>query len=120
MLSKLPPRERQIVDILYERGPVAVADICDALGFLNSHKVFGELRGSRWASIRSSGRAPASVATSMVTATATRRWRSSGSSIAVALTNRSVDTMALPRSSSTSMPFLIDGTYRNDSPSVRA
>ena len=30
-LSKLPPRERQIVDILYERGPVAVADICDAL-----------------------------------------------------------------------------------------
>jgi predicted transcriptional regulator len=31
MLSKLPPRERQIVDILYERGPVAVADICDAL-----------------------------------------------------------------------------------------
>src|SRR5207248_5467560 len=31
MLSKLPPRERQVVDILYERGPVAVADICDAL-----------------------------------------------------------------------------------------
>ena len=31
MLSKLPPRERQIVDILYERGPVLVADICDAL-----------------------------------------------------------------------------------------
>src|SRR3954451_10322308 len=31
MLSKLPPRERQIVDILYERGPLAVADICDAL-----------------------------------------------------------------------------------------
>jgi predicted transcriptional regulator len=31
MLSKLPPRERQIVDILYERGPVAVADICEAL-----------------------------------------------------------------------------------------
>jgi predicted transcriptional regulator len=31
MLSKLPPRERQIVDILYERGPVAVSDICDAL-----------------------------------------------------------------------------------------
>ncbi|HEX6071574.1 MAG TPA: BlaI/MecI/CopY family transcriptional regulator [Sphingomicrobium sp.] len=31
MLSKLPPRERQIVDILYERGPVAVAEICDAL-----------------------------------------------------------------------------------------
>jgi predicted transcriptional regulator len=31
MLSKLPPRERQIVDVLYERGPVAVADICDAL-----------------------------------------------------------------------------------------
>jgi predicted transcriptional regulator len=31
MLSKLPPRERQIVDILYERGPIAVADICDAL-----------------------------------------------------------------------------------------
>jgi predicted transcriptional regulator len=31
MLSKLPPRERQIVDILYERGPVAVAEICDVL-----------------------------------------------------------------------------------------
>ena len=31
MLSKLPPRERQIVDILYERGPLAVSDICDAL-----------------------------------------------------------------------------------------
>ena len=31
MLSKLPPRERQIVDILYERGPSLVADICDAL-----------------------------------------------------------------------------------------
>ena len=31
MLSNLPPRERQIVDILYERGPLLVADICDAL-----------------------------------------------------------------------------------------
>jgi len=31
MLSKLPPRERQIVDILYERGPLAVADICETL-----------------------------------------------------------------------------------------
>jgi predicted transcriptional regulator len=31
MLGKLPPRERQIVDILYERGALAVADICDAL-----------------------------------------------------------------------------------------
>ena len=31
MLSKLPPRERQIVDILYERGPLLVADICAAL-----------------------------------------------------------------------------------------
>src|SRR3954451_3449171 len=31
MLSKLPPRERQIVDILYERGSLLVADICDAL-----------------------------------------------------------------------------------------
>src|SRR5256885_9948064 len=31
MLNKLPPRERQIVDILYERGPLAVAEICDAL-----------------------------------------------------------------------------------------
>ena len=31
MLSKLPPRERQIVDILYERGAMAVADICEAL-----------------------------------------------------------------------------------------
>ena len=31
MLSKLPPRERQIVDVLYERGPLAVAEICDTL-----------------------------------------------------------------------------------------
>src|SRR5919202_600690 len=31
MLSKLPPRERQIVDILYERGPLLVADICETL-----------------------------------------------------------------------------------------
>ena len=31
MLSKLPPRERQIVDILYERGDLPVTDICDAL-----------------------------------------------------------------------------------------
>lgn len=31
MLSKLPPREREIVDLLFERGPMAVADICDAL-----------------------------------------------------------------------------------------
>ena len=31
MLSKLPPRERQIVDILYERGPLIVAQISDAL-----------------------------------------------------------------------------------------
>jgi predicted transcriptional regulator len=31
MLSKLPPREKQIVDILYERGALAVADICEAL-----------------------------------------------------------------------------------------
>jgi predicted transcriptional regulator len=31
MLSKIPPRERQIVDILYERGPLAVSEVCDAL-----------------------------------------------------------------------------------------
>lgn len=31
MLSKLPPRERQIVDILYERGALAVSDICEVL-----------------------------------------------------------------------------------------
>ena len=31
MLSKLPPRERQIVDILYERGALPVADIAEAL-----------------------------------------------------------------------------------------
>jgi predicted transcriptional regulator len=36
MLSKLPPRERQIVDILYERGAMAVSDICDALPVLLS------------------------------------------------------------------------------------
>jgi predicted transcriptional regulator len=31
VLSKLPPRERQIVDILYQRGPLAVAEVCDTL-----------------------------------------------------------------------------------------
>ena len=31
MLNKLPPREREIVDLLYQRGDLAVADICDAL-----------------------------------------------------------------------------------------
>ena len=31
MLSKLPPRERQVVDVLYERGAMAVSEICDAL-----------------------------------------------------------------------------------------
>ena len=31
MLSSLPPRERQIVDILYEKGASTVADICQAL-----------------------------------------------------------------------------------------
>ena len=31
MLSSLPPRERQLVDILYRRGPSVVTEICDAL-----------------------------------------------------------------------------------------
>jgi len=31
MLSKLPPRERQIVDILYERGSCTVNEVIDAL-----------------------------------------------------------------------------------------
>jgi predicted transcriptional regulator len=31
MLSKLPPRERQIVDILYQNGSLSVAEICDVL-----------------------------------------------------------------------------------------
>jgi BlaI family transcriptional regulator, penicillinase repressor len=31
MLSKLPPRERQIVDILYQRGPLLVTEVCEAL-----------------------------------------------------------------------------------------
>ncbi len=31
MLNKLPPRERQIVDILYRCGEYTVAEICDAL-----------------------------------------------------------------------------------------
>ena len=31
MLSNLPPRERQIVDILYERGPSSVGEIGEAL-----------------------------------------------------------------------------------------
>ena len=31
MLNKLPPRERQIVDILYERGSCTVNEVIDAL-----------------------------------------------------------------------------------------
>jgi predicted transcriptional regulator len=31
MLNKLPPRERQIVDLLFERGDMAVAELCEAL-----------------------------------------------------------------------------------------
>ena len=37
MLSTLPPRERQIVDILYEQGPSVVGEILDAL----NHEVTG-------------------------------------------------------------------------------
>lgn len=31
MLNKLPPRERQIVDLLFERGQMTAADVCDTL-----------------------------------------------------------------------------------------
>ena len=31
MLSKLPPRERQIVDILFESGPLTSGEVCDHL-----------------------------------------------------------------------------------------
>ena len=31
MLTSLPPREREIVDILYERGASTVTEIADAL-----------------------------------------------------------------------------------------
>lgn len=31
MLSQLPPRERQIVDLLYQQGSRTVSDICEAL-----------------------------------------------------------------------------------------
>lgn len=31
MLSKLPPRERQIIDLLFEQGQMAVSDLCEAL-----------------------------------------------------------------------------------------
>jgi len=31
MLEKLPPRERQIVDLLYARGGSTVSDVCDGL-----------------------------------------------------------------------------------------
>jgi predicted transcriptional regulator len=37
MLASLPPRERQIVDILYEQGPSLVGEILDAL----NHEVTG-------------------------------------------------------------------------------
>jgi len=31
MLPQLPPRERQIVDLLYQEGSRTVAEICEAL-----------------------------------------------------------------------------------------
>ncbi|QIK78759.1 BlaI/MecI/CopY family transcriptional regulator [Sphingomonas piscis] len=31
MLNKLPPRERQIVDLLYQRSDLSVAEICESL-----------------------------------------------------------------------------------------
>jgi predicted transcriptional regulator len=31
MLNKLPPRERQVVNLLYERGDMAVSEICVSL-----------------------------------------------------------------------------------------
>lgn len=31
MLDKLPPRERQIVDLLYARGQATAAEVCEAL-----------------------------------------------------------------------------------------
>lgn len=31
MLNRLPPREREIVNLLYERGEMAVADVVEAL-----------------------------------------------------------------------------------------
>lgn len=31
MISQIPPRERQIVDLLYQRGACTVVDICDGL-----------------------------------------------------------------------------------------
>ncbi len=31
MLSQLPPRERQIVDLLYQKGAMTVSELCDAL-----------------------------------------------------------------------------------------
>ncbi|MFC7538014.1 BlaI/MecI/CopY family transcriptional regulator [Sphingomonas sp. GCM10030256] len=31
MLSKLPPKERQIVDLLYQRGDMTAAEVTDAL-----------------------------------------------------------------------------------------
>ena len=31
MLNKLPPRERQIVDLLYKDGAMSVGEICDSL-----------------------------------------------------------------------------------------
>ena len=31
MLKSLPPREREIVDLLYQQGAMAVNDICDSL-----------------------------------------------------------------------------------------
>jgi predicted transcriptional regulator len=31
MLNKLPPRERQIIDLLFEQGEMAVSELCEAL-----------------------------------------------------------------------------------------
>ncbi|QIL02510.1 BlaI/MecI/CopY family transcriptional regulator [Sphingomonas sinipercae] len=31
MLNKIPPRERQIVDLLFQRGEMTASDVCEAL-----------------------------------------------------------------------------------------
>lgn len=31
MLTRLPPRERQLVELMYRQGPMTVAELCEAL-----------------------------------------------------------------------------------------
>lgn len=60
MLDTLPPRERQIVDLLYARGTATVAEICEALPVALSgsavRAMLTRLEGKRFVRREQSGR----------------------------------------------------------------